>query len=212
MIFHEAAAAIVAAGQRMHAMGWVPATAGNISIRQPSGRIAITRSGCHKGFLAGADVIRIDADGAAIDPAVAEPALGARDEAHRRLGAELPGELSHGEREVGLPRQSERAGRELTGVRKVEERGQELLVLDLADADVLGDVLDVQRDLFALAEVEVDVRERGVRRAEIDADGVRGAHLTPPLPRARRRWRRGPRSFAEASLPSRANRGARACP
>jgi methylthioribulose-1-phosphate dehydratase len=71
MIFHEAAAAIVAAGQRMHAMGWVPATAGNISIRQPSGRIAITRSGCHKGFLAAADVIRIDADGAAIDPAVA---------------------------------------------------------------------------------------------------------------------------------------------
>ncbi len=67
MTFQEAAAAIVAAGARMHAMGWVPATAGNISIRQPSGRIAITRSGGHKGFLAPADIIRVNAEGAPID-------------------------------------------------------------------------------------------------------------------------------------------------
>lgn len=59
--------AIIAAGQRMDRMGWVPATAGNISIRQPCGTIAITRSGCHKGLLAPADVIRVDADGAPID-------------------------------------------------------------------------------------------------------------------------------------------------
>ncbi len=67
MTFDDAANAIAAAGRRMDAMGWVPATAGNISIRQPSGRIAITRSGCHKGMLGLDDVIRVDADGAAID-------------------------------------------------------------------------------------------------------------------------------------------------
>jgi methylthioribulose-1-phosphate dehydratase len=68
MRFEDAAAAIVAAGRRMDAMGWVPATAGNISIRQPSGRIAITRSGRHKGALTAADVMEVDADGAAIEP------------------------------------------------------------------------------------------------------------------------------------------------
>jgi methylthioribulose-1-phosphate dehydratase len=68
MQFQHAAAAIIAAGERLHAKGWVPATAGNFSIRQPSGRIAITRSGCHKGFLTPGDVIRVDADGAPVDP------------------------------------------------------------------------------------------------------------------------------------------------
>jgi methylthioribulose-1-phosphate dehydratase len=68
MTFQQAAEAILAAGRRMDAMGWVPATAGNLSIRQPSGHIAITRSGCHKGFLATEDVIRVDAAGAPVDP------------------------------------------------------------------------------------------------------------------------------------------------
>ncbi len=67
MPFQHAAAAIVAAGQRMHAMGWVPATAGNFSIRLADGAIAITRSGCHKGFLTTDDVIRVDASGAPVD-------------------------------------------------------------------------------------------------------------------------------------------------
>ena len=67
MPFQHAAAAIVAAGRRMHAMGWVPATAGNFSCRLAEGAIAITRSGCHKGFLTEADVIRVDAAGAPVD-------------------------------------------------------------------------------------------------------------------------------------------------
>ncbi len=67
MTFAEAAAAIVAAGRRVDARGWVPATAGNFSVRLADGAIAITRSGCHKGFLTTDDVIRVDASGAPID-------------------------------------------------------------------------------------------------------------------------------------------------
>lgn len=59
----DAASEIVRAGQRMDQRGWVPATAGNISRRLADGRIAITRSGGHKGFLTSADVIEVDIDG-----------------------------------------------------------------------------------------------------------------------------------------------------
>ena len=55
--------AIVAAGRRMDARGWVPATAGNISVRLDGSRIAITRSGGHKGFLTAAGVMQVDGDG-----------------------------------------------------------------------------------------------------------------------------------------------------
>lgn len=68
MTFEEAAAAIAAAGRRMDAMGWVPATAGNISVRLGPDRIAITRSGRHKGALTPADVMEVDAAGTALEP------------------------------------------------------------------------------------------------------------------------------------------------
>lgn len=58
--------AIVRAGQRMDARGWVPATAGNISVRLDATRIAITRSGGHKGFLDGASVMQVGLDGLAL--------------------------------------------------------------------------------------------------------------------------------------------------
>ncbi len=48
----------------MDARGWVPATAGNISVRLAPGRIAITASGFHKGFLDRNSVMQVDADGA----------------------------------------------------------------------------------------------------------------------------------------------------
>jgi methylthioribulose-1-phosphate dehydratase len=54
---------IVDAGTRLDQRGWVPATSGNISLRLPDGRIAITRSGCHKGFLAADDVMLVDTAG-----------------------------------------------------------------------------------------------------------------------------------------------------
>jgi methylthioribulose-1-phosphate dehydratase len=65
MTFDDAALAIAAAGRRMDAKGWVPATAGNISIRLRPDEIAITRSGRHKGLMGPADVMAVDAAGAA---------------------------------------------------------------------------------------------------------------------------------------------------
>ncbi len=59
----DVAEAIIAAGQRLDQRNWVPATAGNISIRLPGGRTAITRSGFHKGQLTAAALMVVDLDG-----------------------------------------------------------------------------------------------------------------------------------------------------
>jgi len=53
----------------MDQRGWVPATAGNISVRLDAGRIAITRSGGHKGFLDAGSVMQVDLAGQALTPA-----------------------------------------------------------------------------------------------------------------------------------------------
>jgi len=58
-----ASAAIIAAGHRMDARGWVPATAGNISLRLDDAVIAITASGGHKGFLGPDQVMCVDLHG-----------------------------------------------------------------------------------------------------------------------------------------------------
>ena len=63
MIPAEATETIRAAGRRMDVFGWVPATAGNISLRLADGRIAITRSGFHKGFIPEDGVMAVDLDG-----------------------------------------------------------------------------------------------------------------------------------------------------
>jgi methylthioribulose-1-phosphate dehydratase len=60
--------ALVQAGRRMDSRGWVPATAGNLSVRVGPDRIAITRSGGHKGFLAAEHLMLADLDGRAITP------------------------------------------------------------------------------------------------------------------------------------------------
>jgi methylthioribulose-1-phosphate dehydratase len=52
----------------MDARGWVPATAGNLSIKLDPQRIAITRSGRHKGFLEADDIIMVDEAGIALTP------------------------------------------------------------------------------------------------------------------------------------------------
>ncbi|MDP3414478.1 methylthioribulose 1-phosphate dehydratase [Falsiroseomonas sp.] len=64
-----AAAQIVAAGRRLDALGWVPATAGNFSVRLDARRLAVTVSGRHKGFLTPDDVMVVDLDGVAENPA-----------------------------------------------------------------------------------------------------------------------------------------------
>ncbi|WP_419760688.1 methylthioribulose 1-phosphate dehydratase [Acidisoma sp.] len=59
----ELAEALVTAGRRMDQRGWVPATSGNLSARMDGNRMAITRSGVHKGFLQPRDIIAVDFDG-----------------------------------------------------------------------------------------------------------------------------------------------------
>jgi len=59
---------IIRAGRRLDQRGWVPATAGNISVRFQNTRIAITRSGGHKGFLAPGSIIEVGADGTCLTP------------------------------------------------------------------------------------------------------------------------------------------------
>lgn len=61
--------AIIQAGRRMDQRGWVPATAGNISVRLDALRLAITRSGGHKGFLDAASVMQVDLHGNALTDA-----------------------------------------------------------------------------------------------------------------------------------------------
>ena len=55
--------AIRAAGRRLDQRGWVPATAGNISVRLGEGRVLITRSGFHKGFIPEDGVMAVGLDG-----------------------------------------------------------------------------------------------------------------------------------------------------
>lgn len=63
-----AAQDLIEAGRRMDARGWVPATAGNLSVRLPDGPIAITRSGCHKGYLEPGNVMLVDEHGLPLTP------------------------------------------------------------------------------------------------------------------------------------------------
>jgi methylthioribulose-1-phosphate dehydratase len=65
----DLAEALVSAGRRMDQRGWVPATSGNLSARLAAGdRMAITRSGVHKGFLSPRDIIEVDFEGRSLTP------------------------------------------------------------------------------------------------------------------------------------------------
>ncbi len=83
-----AAEAIVRAGRRMDQRGWVPATAGNISIRVGADTLAITRSGGHKGFLDANSAILVDLAGTVITP-------GAKPSAETLLHCQLYREFRH---------------------------------------------------------------------------------------------------------------------
>jgi methylthioribulose-1-phosphate dehydratase len=60
-------APLLAAGRLFHARGWVPATAGNFSVRLDSKTLAVTVSGRHKGELGAGDFMRVDLQGRALD-------------------------------------------------------------------------------------------------------------------------------------------------
>jgi methylthioribulose-1-phosphate dehydratase len=86
--------AIVGAGRRMDWRGWVPATAGNISVRLGPDRIAITRSGTHKGYLDAGSVMEVDLAGRAITPAKPSAETGLHCQLYRlrpEVGAVLHG-------------------------------------------------------------------------------------------------------------------------
>jgi methylthioribulose-1-phosphate dehydratase len=68
MVPTELANSLVEIGQRMDRHAWVPGSAGNLSARIDEGRIAITRSGVHKGRLTPADIIEVDYEGQSLVP------------------------------------------------------------------------------------------------------------------------------------------------
>jgi methylthioribulose-1-phosphate dehydratase len=60
-------APLVEAGRLLHSRGWVPATAGNFSVRLDAKTLAVTTSGRHKGELGTGDFMRVDLQGRALD-------------------------------------------------------------------------------------------------------------------------------------------------
>ena len=66
--FQAAAENLAAIGRRFDARGWVLGTSGNLSsvIARTPLRMAITRSGVHKGALAPADILELDGTGAVV--------------------------------------------------------------------------------------------------------------------------------------------------
>lgn len=60
-------AELVEAGRLLHSRGWVPATAGNFSVRLDARTLAVTVSGRHKGELGTGDFMRVDLQGRALD-------------------------------------------------------------------------------------------------------------------------------------------------
>lgn len=64
---HLRAAELIEAGRYIHQRGWAPATSGNFSARLGDGRIAITVSGRHKGYLTPDDIMLVDESGHSLD-------------------------------------------------------------------------------------------------------------------------------------------------
>ncbi len=68
--FPTAARQIADAGRELAALGWTPATSSNFSVRTGTDRAAITISGRDKGRLGPGDVMEVDLEGRALDPAL----------------------------------------------------------------------------------------------------------------------------------------------
>ena len=68
--FQSEAEALCATARWCYARGWVPATSGNFSVRNPAGaHILISPSGLDKGVMTTADLLETDLDGRPADPA-----------------------------------------------------------------------------------------------------------------------------------------------
>lgn len=161
--------AIAAAGRRMDARGWVPATAGNLSVRLGPDRVAITASGFHKGHLAdapGAGVLTVRLDGT---PDVTDGPLRPSAEAllHCGIYARFPdaGAVVHGHSPANtvLSRRALAAGQGAAAAVALE--GYELLKafpgLATHEARVAVPVFANTQDMAALR-AEVDARWGGM--------------------------------------------------
>ena len=153
----DAVRAIIGAGRRLAEAGWVPATAGNLSVRLDGGRVAITRSGFHKAHLTAEAVMAVDLEGRAEVPGLRPSAeTGLHLGAYRRFrGA---GAVVHGH-SVANTVLSRRAG-DLICL-----KGYELLKafpgLDTHEAAVDVPVLDNDQDIPRLQRA-VEVRWDGM--------------------------------------------------
>lgn len=78
--FPDAAAALIRIGQRFDARGWVLGTSGNFSIvLDPAPlRLAITRSGTHKGELGAGDILEVGGEGMPIGANAGTPSAETR--------------------------------------------------------------------------------------------------------------------------------------
>lgn len=114
--------AIIRAGRRMDARGWVPATAGNLSVRLGADHAAVTCSGNHKGFLQPGDVMPVSLDGTPLGPGrpSAETAL------HLQLYRLFPavGAVLHGHSVAATV--LSRLGEDEAAIRFVRFRGDEV--------------------------------------------------------------------------------------
>lgn len=94
MIPHTAVSAIIDAGRRLDARGWVPGTAGNISMRLDADTCAITQSGRHKGLLNASDIMAVALDGTPRSPGKPSYETGLHLALYRRFAA--VGAVLHG--------------------------------------------------------------------------------------------------------------------
>ncbi len=63
----EKIADVIKVAKEFHNRGWLPATAGNLSVRLDDKRVCITASGTHKGHLSEKDFVIVDEDGKPIN-------------------------------------------------------------------------------------------------------------------------------------------------
>lgn len=78
--FADAAARLIKVGQRFDARGWVLGTSGNFSlvIDDEPLRLAITRSGTHKGELGAGDIMELDGNGLSVGTTAGIPSAETR--------------------------------------------------------------------------------------------------------------------------------------
>jgi len=80
-----AAAELVEAGRRLYAQGLAQATSGNISVRVAEDRLALTRSGTHKGFLDAGGLMLVDLQGRPVGPGKPSAETGLHCQIYRRF-------------------------------------------------------------------------------------------------------------------------------